>query len=136
MGLHVFPILNHPPPPSHPMPLSHPNSPALSTLSHSSNLDWLSVSYIVYLFQCYSLRSSHPRLLPQHPKHSSIHLCLFCCLTNRVIATIFLNSIYIYMCVSILYWCFSFWLTSLCIIGLSFIHLIRTDSNVFFLMAE
>ena len=30
---------------------------------------------------------------------------------------------------------FSFWLTSLCIIGPSFIHLIRTDSNVFFLMA-
>ena len=28
---------------------------------------------------------------------------------------------------------FSFWLTSLCIIGSSLIHLIRTDSNVFFL---
>ena len=42
-----------------------------------------------------------------------------------------------HICVySILYWCFSFWLTSLCIIGSSFIHLIRTDSNVFFLMAE
>ena len=40
--------------------------------------------------------------------------------------TIFLNSICIY--VSILYWCSSFWLTSLCIIGSSFIHLIRTDS--------
>ena len=37
---------------------------------------------------------------------------------------------------SILYWCFSFWLSSLCIIGSSFIHLIRTDLNVFFLMAE
>ena len=36
----------------------------------------------------------------------------------------------------ILYWCFSLWLTSLCIILSSFIHLIRTDSNVFFLMAE
>ena len=34
------------------------------------------------------------------------------------------------------YWCFSFWLTSLCIIDSSFIHLIRTDSNVFYLMAE
>ena len=41
-----------------------------------------------------------------------------------------------YICVSIMYWCFSFWLTSLCIIGSSFIHLIRTDSNVFFLMTE
>ena len=37
---------------------------------------------------------------------------------------------------SILYCCFSFWLTSLCIIGSSFIHLIRIDSNVFFLTAE
>ena len=46
--------------------------------------------------------------------------------------TIFLNSIY--MC--ILYWCFSFWLTLLCIIGSDFIHLIKTDSNVFFLIAE
>ena len=33
---------------------------------------------------------------------------------------------------SVLFWCFSFWLTSLCIIGSSFTHLIRTDSNVFF----
>ena len=32
----------------------------------------------------------------------------------------------------ILYWCFSFWLTSLCIIGSSFIHLIKTDSNALF----
>ena len=40
------------------------------------------------------------------------------------------------ICVCILYWYFSFWLTSLCIIGSSFIHLIRTDSNVFVLMAE
>ena len=36
----------------------------------------------------------------------------------------------------ILYWYFSFWLISLCIIGYSFIHLIRADSNVFFLIAE
>ena len=35
----------------------------------------------------------------------------------------------------ILYCCFSFWLTSLCIIGSSFIHLIRTDLNAFFLIA-
>ena len=48
------------------------------------------------------------------------------------IVTIFLP----YICVSILYWCFPFWLTSLCIIGSSFICLIRTDSNVFFYMAE
>ena len=36
----------------------------------------------------------------------------------------------------ITYWSLSFWLTSLCVMGSSFIHLIRTDSNAFFLMAE
>ena len=41
-----------------------------------------------------------------------------------------------YICINILYWCFSFWITSLCIIGSSFIHLIRTDWNAFFLLAE
>ena len=45
-----------------------------------------------------------------------------------------LSEFHIYVLYSTLYWCFSFWLTSLCIIGSSFIHLIRKDSNVFFLM--
>ena len=35
-------------------------------------------------------------------------------------------------CISV----FFFWLTSLCLIGSSFIYLIRTYSNVFFLMTE
>ena len=135
MGVHVFPILNpssHLP--HHPIPLGHPSTPAPRTLYHASNLDWRFISHmIIYMFQSHSPKSSHPRPLPQSPKDCSIHLCLFCCLTYRVIVTIFLNSIYM-----LLYtvWCFSFWLTSLCIIGSSFIHLIRTDSNVFFLMAE
>ena len=64
-------------------------------LSHASNLGWWSVSpLIVFLFQCCSLRTSHPRLLPQSPKVCSVHLCLFFCFTYRVIITIFLNSIY------------------------------------------
>ena len=115
----------------HPIPLGHPIATAPSTLYHASNLDWQSVSQmIIYMFQCCSLRSSHPCLLPQSPKDCSIHLCLFCCLAYKVIVIICLNSIYIY--ISILYWCFSFWLTSLCIIGSSFIHLIRTDSNALY----
>ena len=128
----------HPEPPSclppHPIPLGHPSAPAPSTLYHASNLDWQSISrMIIYMFQCHSPKPSHPLPLSQSPKDCSVHLCLFCCLTYRVIITIFQIP---YICVSVLYWCFSFWLTSLCIIGSSFIHLIRTDSNVFFLMAE
>ena len=62
---------------------------------HALNLDWRFVSYmILYMFQCHSPKSSHPLPLPQSPKDCSIHLCLFCYLTYRVIVTIFLNSIY------------------------------------------
>ena len=91
----------HPDPPSHlpPYPIAqgHPNAPVLSTLPHASNLDWWSISYmIIYMFQCWSLKSSHPHLLPQTPTVCSIHLCLFCCLAYRVIITIFLNSIYMH----------------------------------------
>ena len=81
------------------------------------------------------------RIIPPSPSpteskrlfYTSVSL-LLSGLAYRVIVTTCLNSIYI--CVSILYWCFSFWLTLLCTIGSSFIHLIRTDSNIFFSMAE
>ena len=95
--------------PPHTIPLGHSSAPAPSTLYHASNLDWQFISHlIIYMFQCYSPKSSHPRPLPQSPKDCSIHLCLFCCLTYRVIVTIFLIPC---ICIIILYWCFSFWLT-------------------------
>ena len=97
IGVHVFPTLTFTHLPPHPISQGHPSAPALSTLSHDSNLDWSSTSHmIIYMFQCYSLKSSHPGLLPQSPKACSLHLCLFCCLAYRVIVTIFLN--FIYMC--------------------------------------
>ena len=120
--------------PSHPIPLDHPSAPVPSTLSYASNLDWRSISHmIIYMFQCYSLKSSHPRLLPQSPKVCSLYLCLFCCLTYKgchYYLSKFHKYVFIY-CIGIF-----FWLTSLCIIGSSFIHVIKTDSNVFFLVAE
>ena len=80
-----------PPSTSHPSGSSQCISP--EHLSHASNLGWWSVSpLIVYLFQCCSLWTSHPRLLPQCLKVCSVHLCLFFCFAYRVIVTIFLNS--------------------------------------------
>ena len=84
----------HPEPPSHLPPrtisLGYPSAPAPSFLYPASNLDWRFISYmILYMFQCHSLKSSHPLPLPQSPKDCSIHLCLFCCLAYRVIVTIF-----------------------------------------------
>ena len=67
----MFPILN-PPPTSLPIPLGHPSAPAPSTLSHASNLDWQSVSYmIIYIFQCHSPKPSHPTPLPPPSPSSS-----------------------------------------------------------------
>ena len=47
--------------------------------------------------QCYSLRPSHPHLLPLSPKVCSLYLCLLCCAESIIKGNIFLNSIYIYV---------------------------------------
>ena len=84
MDLHVFPS----PIPS-PASLSMPSLwvfPVHQPWALASNLGWWSVSpLIVYLFQCYSLRISHPRLLPQSLKVCSVHLCLFFCFAHGVL---------------------------------------------------
>ena len=65
--------------PPHPIPQCHPSAPALSILSHASNLDWQSLSHmIIYMFQCYFLKSSHPHLLPQSPK-DCLYICVYVC---------------------------------------------------------
>ena len=65
--------------------MDHPLAPAPSILYPASNIDRRFVSYmIVYVFQCHSLKSSHPLPLPQSPKVRCTHLCLFCCLAYRV----------------------------------------------------
>ena len=96
-GAHISP---HPEPPSHlppyPIPLGCARAPAWSALLHALNLHWSSILHmVIHMFQCYSFKSSHPRLLPHSSKVCSLHLCLFCYLAYRVIITIFLNSIYI-----------------------------------------
>ena len=53
---HVYTYVSHPEPPSHlpslPIPQGHPSAPALSTLSHASNLDWqLILNRIIYMFR-------------------------------------------------------------------------------------
>ena len=73
--------------PPHPTPPGCPRALALSALLHASNSHWSSISHmIIYMFQCYSLKSSHPSLHPQSPKVCSFHLCLFCYLAYRIVA--------------------------------------------------
>ena len=99
---HGYTCVPHPELPSHlplhPLPLGHPSAPAPSILYPSSNLDWRFISHmIIYMLQCNSSKSSHPRPVPQSPK-TVLYICvsfdLLCCLVYRVIITIFLNSIY------------------------------------------
>ena len=94
MGVYVSPIPN-PAPTALPIPQGHPSALALSALFHALNLGWSSISHmIIYMFQCYPLKSLHPRLLPE--SKSLFFMSVFCCLTYRVIITIFLNSIYMH----------------------------------------
>ena len=111
--------------PPHPIPLGHPSAPAPSTLSHASNLDWRSISHmIIYMFQCHSSKSTHPCPLPESKRLFYISVSL---LLSHIQSNCYhLSNSYIWIC--ILYWCFSFWLTSPCLLHSSFIHLIRTDS--------
>ena len=91
-------VPKHEPPshlPPHNISVGLPHAPAPSMLYPASDIDWRFNSYMrVYMLECHSPKSSHPLPLPQSPKVCSTHLCLFCCLTHRVIITIFLNSIY------------------------------------------
>ena len=135
MDLHEFPILIPPP-------------TSLSTQSL-----WVfpvhQVQALVSCIQpglviCFTLDNTHVSMLfsqniPPSPSPTeskslfctSVSLFLFCISGYRY----HLSKFHIY----VLVYCnglLSFWLTSLCIMSSSFIHLIRTDSNEFFLMAE
>ena len=74
LGVHVS---HHPEPhfhlPPYPTPLGYPRVPALDALIHILNLYWSSILHmVIYMFQCYSLISSNPRLLPHTPKVCSL----------------------------------------------------------------
>ena len=128
-----------PPHPEPPLPPSSPSHPSGLSQGTSFECPASCIKLVlvickthmrIYMFQCYSLRSSHPRPLPQSPKVCSLHLCLFCCLAHRIVRYC-LSKFHIYALIYCIGVSLSDSLHS--IIGSSFIHLIRTDSNVFFL---
>ena len=124
------PSLSLPIPSLRVVPVHQPWAPCLM---HQT---WTGDLFHIWWYTCFStILSNHPTLAFSHRVQKSV---LYTCVS---LAALHIGSLLPcfwipHVCVNILYWCFSFWLTSLCIIGYSFIHLIRTDSNVFFLMAE
>ena len=103
--------------PSHLCPLPTPSHchRALASQHHTLNSHWLSILHmVIYMFQCYSLKSSHPLLPLLCPKVCSLCLCLLCCPWSLVLSF----EIIIYMLIFDI--CLS--LTSLYMIGSRFIH--------------
>ena len=85
------PILKPLLPPSLPYPWAVPVCPA----SHIELVYWSSILHLgMYMFQCYSLKSSHPLPIPRSPKVCPLHLCLLFCPACRIIRAVFLNSIW------------------------------------------
>ena len=125
----------HVPHPEHPslLPtstilLGRPCAPAPSIQYHALNLDWWFISYMMlYMFQCHF--PNHPTLgLSRSPKDCSMHLSL---LLSRIQGYhSHLSKFHIYSLV----YCIGIFISDIlfCIIGSSFIHHSRTDSNAFF----
>ena len=70
IGIHMFPPAWTPSHlPHQPIPLGYHRGLVLSLLHNTSNLHWLSILHmVIYMFQCYSLKSSHYLLLPLSQK--------------------------------------------------------------------
>ena len=109
--------------PPHPIPLACPRAPALSALFMQQ---FSLVIYFIYSnIHVSILFSKHPTLIFSHRVQKSV---LYIYVSFAVLHIGSSPSFQIpYICVNILYWCFCFWFTSLCIISSSFIHCIRTE---------
>ena len=92
MCVHVFRI-----PSLRVIPVHQPWAPCLLHRTWTGDLFHIWWHMIIYMFQCYSLKSSHPHLLPQSPKDCFLSLCLFCCLAYRVIVNYHLSKFHIYV---------------------------------------
>ena len=122
------------PPPAHSHLPRLLQSPRPSSLSHTANSHWYQLTCVsVYAFMLFSPFispcPSSPPALPINLFSMSLPPLLLCTQICHYHPSRF------HICVNIWHLLFSFWLTSLCIIGSRFIHLIKTDSDGLLFMA-
>ena len=135
MVVHVFPILNTP---STSLPIPSlwaipVHQPQTSCIMHRT---W---TVICFIYDIIHISIPFSQIIPPSPSPTESERLFYtsvCLLLSRIQGYCYhLSKFHIYA----LIYCIDVFLsdlTSLCIIGSSFIHLIRTDSNVFFLVAE
>ena len=78
---HRYTCVPHPEPssllPPHTIPLGRPSAPAPSIQYHALNQDWRLISYmILYMFQCHSLKSSHPCAFSHRVQKTVLYICV------------------------------------------------------------
>ena len=126
----MFPILN-PPPSSLPI---HPSGSSQCT-SPKHPVSCIEPRWATrFIYDIIHVSMPFSQIIPSSPsptKSKRLFYTSVSLLLSRIQGYCYhLSKFHIYVlvyCIGV----FSFWLTSLCIIGSSFIHLIRTDSNVF-----
>ena len=108
MGVYVSPSWNPSHLPPQPIPQGRHSAPALRALSHASNLDF-DQFHICWYTRFSSILSNHPALtIFNRVQKSVFHICVSFVASHVVIIIIFLNPIYMCVCVFIKYWCFFF----------------------------
>ena len=134
MGVHVFPTLNPP-------PTRSPSLPSGSSQCTSSEhpVSCIEPELAIH-FTCDNLHVSMPfsHIIPPLPSPTEskrlLNTSVSLLLSHIQGYHYHLSKFHIYALETALV--FFLWLNSLCIMGSSSIHFIRTDSNVFFLIAE
>ena len=118
-------------------PTLQPVAELLFEFSESCSKFPLAICFTHGIVNFYVTLSIHLPFFPlsSHLVHRSVLYVCFSTATLKISSSVpSLQIPYIYVSIRHLY--FSFWLTSFCVMGSSFVHLIRTDSNAFLFMAE